>query len=194
MAMRLRAKCTSITSWLCSSRFLSSVSVYGPNNASCSLLPAVINQFHSLHQCADVQGLWQDQQHQQITVKKGSGSQTIPSPFDTMSVEFQSFPVKCSEEIPDTGTDAVSEKRRDPVRVKQRRKIFRAQIVLDQGIDNSRCRHHQNRNDPSALTATADPGKSRPAARNKSMYGRIRVSNTETINMAVSLPFVSLFR
>ena len=41
--------------------------------------------FHPLRpaQCADVQKTLhqQDQQHQQITVKKGSGSQTIPSPF-----------------------------------------------------------------------------------------------------------------
>ena len=76
-----------------------------------------------------------------------------------MSVEFQPLPVQRPEEIPDTGTDAVGEKRRDPVRVKQRCKIFRAQIVLDQHIHHSRDSHHGSGNDPSALTASADPEK-----------------------------------
>ena len=117
--------------------------------------------FHPLRpaQCADVQKTLhqQDQQHQQITVKKGSGSQTIPSPFDTMSVEFQSFPVKCSEKVAEARADPISEKGSDPVRIKQRCKIFRSQIMFDQGIGNSRCRHYQNRADPPCLFITADP-------------------------------------
>lgn len=110
-----------------------------------------------------------------------------------MSVEFQALPVQRPEEIPDTGTDAVGEKCRDPVCIEKRRKIFRAQIVLDQHIHHSRDSHHGSGNDPSALTASADPEK-QASSKNKSMYGRIRVNNTETINMAISLPFVSLFR
>ena len=64
-----------------------------------------------------------------------------------------------TEEIPEAGTNAVGEKRRDPVRIEKRRKIFRAQIVLDQHIHHSRDSHHGSGNDPSALTASADPEK-----------------------------------
>ena len=115
-------------------------------------LPAICPEIQdTLHQ--------QNGKQQQITVKKGSGSQTALRTGHTMPVEFQALPVQRSEEIPETGTYAVGEKRRDPVCVKQRRKIFRAQIVLDQHIHHSRTGHHQSRNDPAALTASADPEK-----------------------------------
>ena len=115
-------------------------------------LPAVCPEIQeALHQ--------QNGKQQQITVKKGSGSQSALHTGHTMSVEFQTLPVQRSEEIPETGTDAVGEKRRDPVRVEKWGKIFRAQIVLDQHIHHSRTGHHQSRNDPSALTASADPEK-----------------------------------
>ena len=119
---------------------------------SCLFLPAVCSEIQeTLHQ--------QNGKQQQITVKKGSGSQAVFHTGHTMSVEFQALPVQRSEEIPDTGTDAVGEKRRDPVRIEKRGKIFRAQIVLDQHIYHSRDSHHGNGNDPAALTASADPEK-----------------------------------
>ena len=115
-------------------------------------LPAVCSEIQkTLHQ--------QNGKQQQITVKKGSGSQTALRTGHTMPVEFQALPVQRSEEIPEAGTNAVGEKRRDPVRIEKRRKIFRAQIVLDQHIHHSRTGHHGSGNDPSALTAFTDPEK-----------------------------------
>ena len=115
-------------------------------------LPAVCSEIQkTLHQ--------QNGKQQQITVKKGSGSQAALHTGHTMSVEFQALPVQRPEEIPDAGTDAVGEKCRDPVCIEKRRKIFRAQIVLDQHIHHSRDSHHGNGNDPAALTASADPEK-----------------------------------
>ena len=153
--------------------------------------------FHPLRpaQCADVQKTLhqQDQQHQQITVKKGSGSQTIPSPFDTMSVEFQSFPVKCSEKVAEARADPISEKGSDPVRIKQRCKIFRSQIMFDQGIGNSRCRYYQNRSDPPCLFITADPEIAGQSQKQQHIRPH-RVSSTEITNMAISFPRLSFFR
>ena len=57
---------------------------------------------------------------------------------------------------------------------------------------------------PVTATTTNDPTqpmhlflriqKKHAGIRNNNMYGRISVSNTETPNMAISLPFVSRFR